>query len=164
MSVQLVGEIGKYFYPNFLQPFLANIDRRTYDDRSRELIPVFQNRKGRDPSSAVARTLERLLGVPPKCRSSEGGRENVYESTSKNTSEYLECSNQVSPKSSPLQGTRTQPLHSGFVGGGGSRTSVTNLVVNLRIRSKWLISPTGLANRLACHIRGVDAQRPRKMG
>ncbi len=66
MSVQSMGEMGKDFCPNFLQPFLENIDRRSCNDGSRELIPVFHNphRKWRPSPSAVARTLEYLEGVP----------------------------------------------------------------------------------------------------
>ncbi len=41
MSVQSMGEMGKDFCPNFLQPFLENIDRRTYNDGSRELFQYF---------------------------------------------------------------------------------------------------------------------------
>ncbi len=49
MSILSMGEMGKDFCPNSLQPFLETIDRRTCKDGSRELIPVFQNshRKGR---------------------------------------------------------------------------------------------------------------------
>ncbi len=43
VSVQSMGEVGKDFCPNFPQPFLANIDRRSCNDGSRELIPVFHN-------------------------------------------------------------------------------------------------------------------------
>ncbi len=43
MSVHSMGEIGKYFCPNFLQLFLENSDRRSCNDGSRELIPVFHN-------------------------------------------------------------------------------------------------------------------------
>ncbi len=43
LSVQSMGEMGKDFCPNFLQPFLENIDRRSCNDGSRELIPVFHN-------------------------------------------------------------------------------------------------------------------------
>ncbi len=43
MSVQSIGEMGKEFCPNFLQPFLENIDRRSGFDRNRELSPVFHN-------------------------------------------------------------------------------------------------------------------------
>ncbi len=66
MSVQSMGEMGKDFCPNFLQPFLENIDRRSCNDGSRELIPKFHNphRKCRPSPSAVARTLEYLEGVP----------------------------------------------------------------------------------------------------
>ncbi len=66
MSFQLRGEMGKALCPNFLQPLLENIDRRSCNDGSRELIPVFHNphRKCRLSPSAVARTLEYLEGVP----------------------------------------------------------------------------------------------------
>ncbi len=65
-SVQSMGEMGKDFCSNFLQPFLENIDRRSCNDGSRELSPVFHNphRKFRPSSSAVARILEYLEGVP----------------------------------------------------------------------------------------------------
>ncbi len=33
MSVQSMGEMGKDFGPNLLQPFLENIDRRSFNDR-----------------------------------------------------------------------------------------------------------------------------------
>ncbi len=37
------GEMEKDFCPNFLQPFLENIDRRSCNDGSRELIPIFHS-------------------------------------------------------------------------------------------------------------------------
>ncbi len=43
VSVQSTGEMEKDFRPNFLQPFLETIDRRSCNDGSRELIPVFHN-------------------------------------------------------------------------------------------------------------------------
>ncbi len=43
MSVQSMGEMGKNFSPNFLQPFLENIDRKSCNDGIRELVPVFHN-------------------------------------------------------------------------------------------------------------------------
>ncbi len=43
VSVQSMGQMGKNFCPNFLQPFLENIDRRSCYDGSREFIPVFHN-------------------------------------------------------------------------------------------------------------------------
>ncbi len=57
MSVQAMGEMGKDFCPKILQPFLENIDRRSCNDGSRELIPVFHNphRKCRPSPSVVAR-------------------------------------------------------------------------------------------------------------
>ncbi len=66
VRVQSVGEMGKNFCPNVPHPFLENIDRRGWNDGSRELIPVFHNpyRKCRPSPSAVARTLECHEGVP----------------------------------------------------------------------------------------------------
>ncbi len=66
VSVQSMGEMGKDFYPSFLQPFLENVDGRSCNDGSQELIPIFHNppRKCRPPPSALARTLECLEGVP----------------------------------------------------------------------------------------------------
>ncbi len=43
MSIQSMGELGKDFCPNFLQPFLENIDRRSCNDGNREHIPVFHS-------------------------------------------------------------------------------------------------------------------------
>ncbi len=63
MCVQTMGEMGKDFCPNFLQPFLENIDRGSCNDGSREFIPVFHTPHRRSPS-AEARTLEYLVGVP----------------------------------------------------------------------------------------------------
>ncbi len=68
MNVQSMEEMGKDFYPNFLQPHLENVDRRICNDGSREPIPVLHN-----PPSAVAHTLKYLVGVPSKAASS--GRE-----------------------------------------------------------------------------------------
>ncbi len=55
MSIQSMGEMGKDFCPNVLQPFLENIDRRSCNDGSRKLIPVFHNphRKWRPSPSSV---------------------------------------------------------------------------------------------------------------
>ncbi len=41
MSVQSLGEMGKDFCPNFLQPFLEKIDRRSCNDGIREKRQVF---------------------------------------------------------------------------------------------------------------------------
>ncbi len=62
VSVQSMGEMGKNFCPNFLQPFLGKNGRRSCNDGSRELIPVFHNphRQFRPFRSAVPRTLEYL--------------------------------------------------------------------------------------------------------
>ncbi len=60
MNVQLNREMGKDFCPNILQPSLGNVDIRSCNDGSRELIRVLHNphRKGRHPPLAVARSLE----------------------------------------------------------------------------------------------------------
>ncbi len=65
--------------PNFLQPLLENIDRRSCNDARRELIPAFHNphRKCRLSPSAVARTLEYLEGVPSQAASSGRKEEQV---------------------------------------------------------------------------------------
>ncbi len=65
MSVQSMGEMGNDFCPNFLRPFLENVDRRSCNGGSCELIPVFHNPhlKCRRSPSAVARTSEYLVGV-----------------------------------------------------------------------------------------------------
>ncbi len=85
-----MGKIRKDFCPNSLQPFLENIDRRSCNDGSRELTPIFLNSHGKSwPSpSAVARTLEYLVGVPSKTVSSGKGK-NRFGSMSKNTSNNL---------------------------------------------------------------------------
>ncbi len=41
MSFQSMREMGKNFCPNFPQPYLENIDRRSCNDGSREFISVF---------------------------------------------------------------------------------------------------------------------------
>ncbi len=65
MSVQSMGKMGKDFCPNFLQPFLEKIDRRSCNDGSRELIPILHNphRKCRPSPSAASRALEYLEEV-----------------------------------------------------------------------------------------------------
>ncbi len=96
VGVQSMGEMGKDFCPNVLQPFLENIDRRSCNDGSRELIPAFHNphRKCRPSPSAVARTLlGRVEWEEGKTSSDQ------YPKCQK----YLEDGNQVSPKSSQLQ-------------------------------------------------------------
>ncbi len=59
------GGMSKDFCPNFFQSFLENIDRRSCNNGSWELIPVFHNhrRKCRTSPSGVARTLEYLVGA-----------------------------------------------------------------------------------------------------
>ncbi len=110
-SVQSMGEMGNNFCPNLLQPFLENIDRRSCNDGSWELIPVFHNphQNCRLSASAVARTLEYLVGVPFQAASS-GREEKQVQSNTQKAREYLEGGYQVSPKSSPLQSMKAQPL------------------------------------------------------
>ncbi len=77
-SVQSMGEMGKDICPNFLQPFLENIDRRSCNDGSRELIPIFHNphlRRRLAPWS-------NLKGCPLRPRRA-GGRKNKFGSISK---------------------------------------------------------------------------------
>ncbi len=52
MSSVVHGEMEKDFFPNFLQPFLENINLGSHNDGSRKLIPVFcdPHRKSRSPS------------------------------------------------------------------------------------------------------------------
>ncbi len=66
VRVQSMEEVGKDFCPSVLQPFLEIIDRRSCNDGSRELIPVFHNPnpKCRPSPSTMSRTLEHLVGVP----------------------------------------------------------------------------------------------------
>ncbi len=65
MRVQSMRGLGKDFCPNVLQPFLENMYRSSRKYGSRDLILVFHNphRKCRNVPSAVARTLENLVGV-----------------------------------------------------------------------------------------------------
>ncbi len=127
--------------PNFLQTFLENIDRRSCKNGSRELIPVYHNlyRKCRPSPSKVLLTLEYLEGVPSWATSS-GRKEKLVRINIQKAPECLEGGNQVRPKSLPLQGMKAQSLQSLVVG--RWRMSVTNLVANLWIRSRWLISAT----------------------
>ncbi len=83
-----------------------------------------------------------------------GGRTNKFGSTSKRPVNIL---NEVI--TSPLKGMETQALQS-LLAGEVMEVPVTNLVAYLNCR----YVPRGLANRLAYHIQGVDALRPRIMG
>ncbi len=47
------------------------------------------------------------------------------------TSEYLECGNQVGPNPSPFQGMKAQPLQSLLVGEVTNASYYSNLVANL---------------------------------
>ncbi len=64
MTVQSMGEMGKDFCPDFLQPFHEIIGNGSRYDGGRELIPIFLNphRKCKPSPSVVARVLERLVG------------------------------------------------------------------------------------------------------
>ncbi len=75
MRFQSMGKMGKNFNPHFLQPLPENVDRRSYNDGSRKLIPLFHDphRKGRSSPPVVTPTLEYLLGLSSKAASS--GRE-----------------------------------------------------------------------------------------
>ncbi len=68
----MIGEMGKDFCTNFLQPLFENINRRSCNDGNLERNPVFYRpyRKGRPSHSAVALILEFLVGVPSKAASS----------------------------------------------------------------------------------------------
>ncbi len=109
------GEDGERLLSKLYQHLLENIDRKSCNNGSRKLIPVFNNphRKSRPSSSAVARTLEYLVGLLSRAASSGRKKEQVRIHIRK-TREYLECSNQVSPQSSPLQGMKAQPPYHGM--------------------------------------------------
>ncbi len=66
MSVKLMGEVGKHFCPNFFQSFLETIDRRSCNNGSPELTPVFHiaHQNDRPSPSTVDRTMEYPVGVP----------------------------------------------------------------------------------------------------
>ncbi len=108
MSVQSMGEMRKDFCPILLKHFLENIDRRSRNDGSRQLIPVLHNpyRKGRPSPSAVRLILEFLIRVSFMAASS--GRKKLRED--------LECGSQVGPMPSPLQWMKVPALQSLFVG------------------------------------------------
>ncbi len=63
---RIVEKMGEDVCPHFLQPLHENIDRRSCNDGSRELIPLFYNphRKCRPSRSVVSRTLEYLVSAP----------------------------------------------------------------------------------------------------
>ncbi len=61
--------MGKDFCPNFIQPFLENVDRGSCYDENRELIP-----EKADSPSAVDLTLECLVGP----RRVEGRKNQVW--------------------------------------------------------------------------------------
>ncbi len=61
------GGDGKDFCPNFLQPFLEKFDRRSCNDGSRELIPIYYNPQKRPTLSFGSGTY---IGVPFNAASS----------------------------------------------------------------------------------------------
>ncbi len=65
---QSMGKMGKNYCPHFLQPLLENVDKRSCNDGSGELIPIIHNphRKRSPFPQAVASTLECLVGVSSK--------------------------------------------------------------------------------------------------
>ncbi len=81
--------MGKNLCPNFLQPLLENIDRRSCNGGSQELIPRFHN-----PPPAVARTLEYLVVMPFEATTS-GREKKQVQIIIQETRDYLECGNQV---------------------------------------------------------------------
>ncbi len=62
MSVQSMGEMGKDFCPNFLHPFLENIDRMSCNNGSRELIPILHKPSSKMPTLSFGGGSH--LGVP----------------------------------------------------------------------------------------------------
>ncbi len=101
MSVQ---SIGTGFCPSFLQTLHKNFDGRNCNDVRRELIPIFHDphRKCRPSPSAVARTLQYLVGVPTKATTS-GREEKQARMKIQEIREYLECGSRAGTKSAPLQ-------------------------------------------------------------
>ncbi len=124
MSFESMVEIGKDFCLNLLKTLLQTFDRRSCNDGCQELIPVFQNphRKGRPSLSVVARTLEYLLWQPTKASSSGRQKKQIRIHIQK-VRQYLECGNQISPKSSPRHGMKAESLQSIFVGKGTYTTN-----------------------------------------
>ncbi len=59
MSIQSMEEMEKDFCPNFLPPFLENIDKEAVTTEAMSLIQYFTTlAENSNPPSAVARTLE----------------------------------------------------------------------------------------------------------
>ncbi len=85
--------------------------------------------------------MEYLEG--PSYAASNGRKEKQVQINIQKALEYLEGGNQVSPKSSPLQGMQAKSLQPPFVG----RMPVTSLVANLWIRSRWLIYATRIGEQ-----------------
>ncbi len=95
------GRNGERLLSTLSPTFFENIDRGSCNNVSRQLIPVFHNphRKCRPSLSVVACTSEYLVGVPSLAASSGRKEKQIRINIRKG-------SNQVSPKSSPLQGMK----------------------------------------------------------
>ncbi len=77
MSVQLMGEMGKDFRPNFPYLFLKTMSTGAVTREAGNLIQyVNPHRKYRSCSLVVARTLEYLVWVPSEAASN--GRDRKY--------------------------------------------------------------------------------------
>ncbi len=101
VSGHSMGEMWKGFCPNIIESFLENIVRRNRNETQTSLK--------RPPPSPSG------VGVPSQAPSN--GREvKQLQIHTQQACKYLECGNRVSLKSSPLQGMKTQPLQSLFVG------------------------------------------------
>ncbi len=86
-------------------------DSRSCNDGSLERFLVFHNPQRKFPpsASAVATILKCLVGVPFQAASSKKEEKQVWSNYQK-AREYIEGGNQVSSKSSPLEGMKAQPL------------------------------------------------------
>ncbi len=142
VSVQSMGEVGKDFCPNFLQPFLENIDRRSCNDGSRELIPEFHNPRQKIPTLSFDGGSH--LGVP--WRGARLGHVEQEEGKIKFWSVSKRPLNILQPV---IRSTRNRhvckewsPGHCSLSSLGRWRMPVTNFVAFLWIRSRWLRSAT----------------------
>ncbi len=82
MGRYVFSQWGRDFCPNFLQPFLENIDRGSCNDESRELFPVIHNNSPKIPTLSFGAGSH--VGVP--CRGAllgyvewEGGKTSLDE-------------------------------------------------------------------------------------
>ncbi len=92
VSVQSMGEMGKDFCPNFLQPFLENIDKGAVTTEARSLFQYFKTlTENVDP--LLRRWLapwSTLKGCPLRARRA-GGRKTKFGSISKRTLNILKA-------------------------------------------------------------------------